>query len=120
MRRKLKGGKFGLLTGVLTVLFAMTVSRLAFASSAAGPLTQTEYLMNGSTPMLLVQLNGNSSVNYYVQQTSPGCSIPNISIDTVKIWVSLAQSAQLSGKTVTLYYTTCSSVNWITDVVVSN
>jgi hypothetical protein len=70
--------------------------------------------------MLLVQLNGNHSVNYYSQQTSPGCSIPNIDIETMKIWASLAQSAQLSGKTVTLYYTTCSSANWITDVVVSN
>lgn len=63
---------------------------------------------------LMIQYAG---VNYVAQPTSPGCSIPAISADTLKIWASLAQASVLSGKTLTIYYDDCSGTHYITDLV---
>ena len=41
-------------------------------------------------------------------------------MDTIKIWMSLAQAAQLSGKSTIIYYTVCGGLNYINDVVMFN
>jgi hypothetical protein len=35
------------------------------------------------------------------------------SVETAKVWASLAQSALLSGRNVRIYYTYCGGYNWI-------
>lgn len=96
---------------------AITVAS-ATALAATGPVSQVEYMGVGnySIPLLLVQING---VNYIGQTTTPGCGIPTQSTDTIKIWLSMAQSAMLAGKTVTLYTSSCNNAQYITDLVFS-
>ena len=114
--------------GTMALLLAVLLPRFASAGNNSGPLTHTEYLFNIATingvptpnSQLLLQLNGNSSVNYYANQLSPGCGIPNVDIDTIKIWVSIAQAAELSGKSAQIYYNTCGTLNYITDVLIFN
>jgi hypothetical protein len=122
MTRILKRSKLGMLAGVVTVLAAMiAMPRHALSQSAiGGPLTHTEFFMNGTNQVMLVQINGSSNGNFFAQVTSPGCSLPNNPIDTLKVWVSLAEFAQASGKTTTLYYQTCNGQNYFTDMVIDN
>jgi hypothetical protein len=47
---------------------------------------------------------------------SPGCGFIAPSADSVRAFQSIAQAALLSGKNARVYYTTCSSVKWITDI----
>jgi hypothetical protein len=102
-------------------LAVLLFSGTARASSAGGPITQVEYNAgNSSIPQLFVQLNGNQSVNYIAQQPSPGCSLPALSVDTVKILASLAQAALLAGKSTTIYYNVCGGTNYIYDIVMSH
>lgn len=104
------------IVGAITLAgFARTA---AAASANSGPVTQVEYNA-GSTanPQLFIQLNGNSSINYIAQQSSPGCGVPALSIDTVKLFLSIAQSALLAGKNATIYTNLCGSTNYIYDVV---
>jgi hypothetical protein len=64
-------------------------------------------------------VSGAPMTNFVAQLGSPCSAVPANSIDTIKIWQSIAQSALLSGKNATLYYTACSNgVKYITDVVV--
>jgi hypothetical protein len=97
------------------------LGRSAMASVVNGPVTQTEYNASSSSlPQLLVQLNNNTSVNYFAQQTSPGCSLPANSIDTIKIFLSVAQAAQLAGKSVNIYYNTCGTTLYMYDIVMQH
>lgn len=100
---------FGFCAGGVLLTSAVTASA---ASPANFSPVQVEY-----PGKLLVQ--DPQGVNYYAQLTSPCTGIAANSIDTIKIWQSLAQSALLSNKNVTLYYTTCSggTTNYITDIV---
>lgn len=114
-----KGLRFSI--GALAVLLTMTISGLAFASSVTGTVARTEYFQNNwgggaYYPTLLLQVGG---VNYYAQQPASGCAPANDS-DTVKMWVSLAQAAQLSGKQITLSYVNCNSTNYILDIAMLN
>ncbi len=104
------------LVGALVVTVA---SRPALASAGiTGPITQVEYLAaNPSNPQLLVQVNGNTSVNYTAQQVSPGCGVPALSADSMKMLLSQAQAALLAGKNATVYYNACGSINYIYDIV---
>ncbi len=123
---KNKGGIVGrmivvcaaVLVGGITLTAA---SRPAHASAGiTGAVTQVEYLAaNPSNPQLLVQLNYNSGINYYAQQASPGCGVPALSADSMKLLMSLAQSTLLAGKNATIYYNTCGGFNYIYDIVLA-
>jgi hypothetical protein len=105
------------LVGGITLTAA---SRSALAAGTSGAVTQVEYLANNpSNPQLLVQLNYNGSVNYTAQQTSPGCGVPALSADSMKLLMSLAQSTLLAGKNATIYYNACGSTNYIYDIVLA-
>jgi hypothetical protein len=123
MRMKLhhKGRRFRLSIGALAVLCVVTVPGLAFATSVTGTVARTEYFQNNwgggaYYPTLLLQVAG---ANYYAQGPASGCTPAN-DIDTVKLWVSLAQAAQLSGKQITLSYVNCNSTNYILDIAMLN
>lgn len=104
------------LAGVLVVT---SFPRTAHATSnVSGPVTQVEYNAgNSSVPQLMIQLNGVGNVNYFGQQPTPGCSVPSLSADTVKIFHSQAQAALLSGKNVIVYFNVCNGFNYISDIV---
>ena len=78
--RIIKHRRSGVLITMAAIAFAMILPRLALAANASGPLTHTEYLfqttvVNGTTvnnPQILLQLNGNSGVNYFAQPCRPG------------------------------------------------
>jgi hypothetical protein len=113
--------RLGALSVTAGMLLALLSPRLASANSNNGTLTHVEYFYNGGTPQLLLQQNGNSSVNYFAQQASTnGCSSQNVDIDTIKTWISIAQAAQLTGKATTIYYSACNGVNYINDVLMFN
>jgi hypothetical protein len=114
--------KATLLVAATAAFVVIAVAGPAMAASSSGPVTQTEYLYNGASwgPQLLVQLNNNSSVNYLAQQASPGCGLASNTVDTVKIWLSIAQAAQLAGKNVIVYYNTCGSTNYIFDITMQH
>lgn len=106
---------------VASVLAAtVLISGTALASNAQGPITQVEYNAgNSSNPQLLLQLNGVTSTNYFAQQGTPGCGVPALSIDSIKMFVSIAQAALLAGKTTTVYYNACGGLNYVYDVVMT-
>ena len=61
---------------------------------------------------LLIQLS--TGVNYVgVTSAVSGCTGNNQSLDTLKLWTSMAQSALLSGKRLRIYFTTCSNISYI-------
>lgn len=103
--------------GCLTLLLGATS---AFAATATGQITQVEFNAANSTfSQFILQLNGASTVNYYAQSgTGPGCSIPALSVDSQKALQSIAQAAFLAGKNVTVYFSTCSGYNYLSDVTV--
>jgi hypothetical protein len=108
---------FGLFLGLAFAAVVLVFARPAFAASASGQITQTEYHYNGESwgPQLLLQLNSNGT-NYYAQSVTPGCSLPADSIDTMKAFLAVAQSAQLAGKNVVVSYNTCNGFNYIYDI----
>ena len=89
----------------------------ASAAAADGQVTKVEYLANTANPVLMIQLNNNYSTNYLAQQTSPGCNIADLSIDTIRFFHTMAQSSLLAGKNVTIYTSTCNSRLYIYDIV---
>jgi hypothetical protein len=97
-------------------LVAATSGGTALAASTSGAVTFVEFQVIATGNEQLVVKEGGT--NYFAQQTSPGCSIPNLSADAIKQFSSLAQAGYLAGKTVTIQYTTCSTFNWITAVAV--
>ena len=102
-------------SGFVAIAAGLTVGispTLAFASvtGLASPVA-VEY----SAGSLLVQLPGGA--NYLgVVSAAAGCTANNQTLDTLKAWQSLTQAALLSGKSVKIYYNTCSSVNYISTV----
>jgi uncharacterized membrane protein YjfL (UPF0719 family) len=64
---------------------------------------------------LLIQLS--TGQNYLgVTSAVGGCTANNQSVDTLKVWASMAQSALLSGKRLKIYFTTCSNTAYINGV----
>ena len=104
--------------GALSLVLGATP---AFAATASGQITQVEFnAANPTFPQLLVQLNGATSVNYYGQSgTGPGCGISPLSADSQKALQSIAQAAFLAGKNVTVYFTTCSGFNYLSDITMA-
>jgi hypothetical protein len=110
--RKLATSNKSKLFIALTLAATLTIvasSKRASASTGfvTGPVSIIEYVQGS----LLVQM---TSVNYVAQlATATGCTANNVTIDTIKAFQSLAQSALLSGKTLRIYYTTCNSAQYI-------
>jgi hypothetical protein len=104
--------RFPALVAVTTALAIATAAPSAFAGFVDVLLTQVEW-----PGFLMVQSAG---INYQAQLNSPGCNLPANSIDTLKIWQSLATSALLAGKPVRVYYNDCNGVHWIGDIVLKS
>jgi hypothetical protein len=86
-----------------------TTARSAQAGSIVGQVTQIEY--NRSIWGIGLQLNNNSSINYVAQTTIPsGCNLVSPNIDSIKLMLSIAQTALLTGKSVTIGYDYCSTI----------
>lgn len=95
----------------------LLVAHPAFAGTSTGAVSRVRYYTaSGSQyPQLILQVGGYGT-NYYAQVSSPGCSIPANTIDTLKIWQSLATASILSSRTAVIDYTTCGGYNYITNV----
>jgi hypothetical protein len=103
----------------LAALVLLTASQPVFAG-AMGTVTQVEYnASSGNNPILMIELNGDGNVNYRAQQTSPGCGIPAHSIETIKIFLSIAQAALLSGRRTVIYSAKCNDLDYFYDIVMS-
>ena len=111
------------LTTIVSLGAAMAATFVAAPSSAAGgvgPVTQVEYNADGgSNPRLMIQINGVGSTNYFAQQTSPCSGVPGQSIETIKIFLSIAQASLLTGRKVTLYTNSCGGTQYIYDIVMA-
>jgi hypothetical protein len=91
-----------LATGIL----ATAGSASAFAATCAPNIVEYN-APTGTTFPLLIQC---SPTNYVgLISATGGC--PAQSVDTLKIWASLAQAAVLSGKKLNIYTTTCGSTS---------
>jgi hypothetical protein len=63
---------------------------------------------------MLIQVSG---VNYIAPQTATAPCAANVkSSETIKNWLSLSQSALLSGKKIVLNFATCNGVNFISTI----
>ena len=109
--KKKTGNKnlFAALAGITAALFIVTGAGIAHAGGITDTPKQVELnASNSANPYLMVQLNGNTSINYVAQQSSPCSGAPSLSADTVKMFLSLAQAAVLAGRSLTIYYNSCS------------
>jgi hypothetical protein len=81
----------------------------AFADTP-GNTTNTINILEYAPTNLTLQLA--TGTNYLATTSAAaGCTAYNVSMDTIKLWQSLAQGALLSGKTVRVYFTQCSANN---------
>jgi len=96
---------------VATAVAVTVASTPAFASAATGNPSQVAYPQG----QLVIQFNG---INY-IGVTAPGCGLSANTVDTIKVWQSLATAALLSGKNVIVSFSTCNGngVNYIWDVL---
>jgi hypothetical protein len=115
-----KAASVASLAGLLLVMVArpawadsQQTNTLAFVNVYENPLSN-----NGSGLSLQIQLGG---TNFFAQVTAlVPASCNAASVDEIKIWASLGQSALLAGKKVTLSYKTCSNtINYITGVLIN-
>jgi hypothetical protein len=95
------------------VCFALTAtSGLALAAqSTPGTPSVVEY--NGSNTQLYITING---VFFIGQTGAPGCGGTSQSVETLKVWTSMAEAALLSGKKLLVWYDTggvCGSNKYI-------
>lgn len=67
---------------------------------------------------LTIQLNVSGvATNYEAHTTGTPNACPNSSLETLKAWMSLAQSAYLAGREVKIFYDTCgTTTNYINKV----
>jgi len=94
-------------TAGVAAFVATTLS--AWALAATSPTDGTVNVVEVGPGSVLVQVqSGSTGTNFYAQLTSPCSAVPSNTPDTLKMYVSLAQAAVLSGKTVRIYWTACS------------
>jgi hypothetical protein len=95
----------------LASALAITVASVP-AWAVSSPEFTTVGVVEYSPGTLLVQDAGGN--NFFAQlATQGGCTQFNQTIDTIKIWQSMAQSALLAGKAVRIYFNVCGNVNYI-------
>jgi len=89
-------------------------SSSASANTATTTVLQVQYTANGGNPQLILE---SSLGNYFYAQlpVPTGCSgiIAANTIDTIKMWESIATAALLSGKSLSWNYTTCGGFTYI-------
>jgi hypothetical protein len=96
---------------------ALLVSLVGAPASAAVTTAATPSIVEYMPGALLIQIPGASAGNYMgVLSAVSGCSANNQTIDTLKAWQALAQSALLSGKNLRIYFTSCNGVLYISTV----
>ena len=99
------------LLAAATAIGIIVTGTNAVAGVVDGHVSVVEY----SPGNLLIQIAEVTNTNFFAY-TSVGapCEQYARTIDTIKVWVSLAQAALLSGKSVRLYSENCGSVDYIT------
>jgi len=89
----------------------------ALPASAAEAEVRNEHVYNVgfSTDWAQGELNVNLSTDVYYADVgiSPGCGLAAPTAEAVRMWQSLAQSALLSGKTVSIGYSDCYGYHYI-------
>lgn len=112
MIKRTRGRSFVTLATVLAFSAIASTASAAFVDATGGP-TQVEY-----PGFLMVQYQG---VNYQSSTGTPCAGAGGSSIDTIKLWASLAQSALLAGKSMRIYYNDCTvggvTTHYIGDLV---
>jgi hypothetical protein len=91
-------------------------ARPALASTVNGNVTAAGYHYNGETwgPQVAIEIG--YIVTLYAQVGSPGCSIPANTVDTLKTYLSIAQSAVVAGKNVTIQTNWCGGYQYIYEI----
>jgi hypothetical protein len=124
--RTVRENWLGMVLGAAVVLVVVALPSRAFAQNRNGTVVLVQYSFNSGNPQLIVQQqdssNPPSTVSFLAPRTPPGgCSVvPQLDIDTIKTGQSIAQAAKLSGKSTTVYYTSCNGANYLTDLVMVN
>jgi hypothetical protein len=102
----------GIRGALLGVAAALTVAGFSLVADAAVTPISAVNTVEYSQGWLLVQLA--SGVNYTAKITPvSGCSAYAVNTDTLKAWLSVSQSAFLSGRRLKIYYTACGGENYI-------
>jgi hypothetical protein len=105
--------------GATLMLSVLASSNVALADgTTAQTVSQIEYMASsGSAPQLNLRLSGGGTY-LAAPGYNPGCTgTVAPTVETVKIWISMAQAAMLSGKKIVAYYVVCGP-NYLTDLVV--
>lgn len=101
----------------LSTLMGLTLLLGALPASAAEAEVHGEhvYSVGYSTDWAEGELNVNLGTGAYYADVriSPGCGMSAPTAEAVRIWQSLAQSALLSGKTVSIGYSDCGGYHYI-------
>jgi hypothetical protein len=98
----------------LSAALALTaMSSSAFAAATEWVRPQIVGFSNGR---LLIQLPSPSAGDFVAWTSATPDTCVSQSLDTLKAWQSLAHSAMLSGKRIKINYSTCQSINFITNV----
>ena len=95
---------------LLGIAISSTSAR-AQSSPATGTVGIVEY--GGTTLVIQVAVPSIGPVNFTAAVNASGCPAANQTLDTLAIWQRMAQGARLSGKKVNVYFTACSSGNFI-------
>jgi len=95
--------------------FTLLLGALPASAAEAEVLAQHVYNVGFSTDWAEGELNVNLSTGVYYADVgiSPGCGLSAPTADAVRMWQSLAQSALLSGKTVSVGYSDCGGYHYI-------
>jgi hypothetical protein len=99
--------------------FAMTASADTFVAGCVPMDTGYNMNLGGEIQVLTGSSSSTcSTLAYYYAATSmpAGCTSLNRSQDVLKVWLSLAQAAVLSGKKLNLSYVPCGGFNYITSM----
>jgi hypothetical protein len=99
----------GLLLATVVSAAMITASTPAFATTSTCAPTLVGYKSDASSSYIAMSCGG-ASYYAWTAGTPTGCTA--VSADAAKSWVSLAQAAVLSGKQVTVIFSTCSTSNW--------
>lgn len=100
-------------TGLVVGLMAFAASKPA---SAANPFTdctpnQVEWFPGSAGGQLLIQCNGTTN---FLAQVASSCAGMSASVDTIKLFMSLAQAGVLAQKPMRIYNAPCGTANLIT------
>jgi hypothetical protein len=101
-------------SAVFAIATALAVTFASTPTFAASPTTGTVTIVDYSPGTNLLVIVGGV---YHFAQLAPqapcnaGATNNTQTMDTIKMWQALATSALLSGKTVKIYYNTCTPAN---------